>query len=198
MAMFRSAALTLVAGSEVRSSSPDVFLRFGQGGIPLWKSTNQEIAFPYPLAVFIILAVLLGVILTRTRFGRYVYAIGGNERSAIYSAINVSRIKLWTYIISGLACGIAALMLASRLNSVSSSQAGMLYELDAIAAVVIGGTRLQGGRGNIIGTVIGVLLLGVIGNMLVMLNVSPFLQGLVKGVIIILAALAQRTGQRGE
>jgi ribose transport system permease protein len=142
--------------------------------------------------ILLVLAASAGVVLNRTRFGRYVIAIGANERSAVYSAIAVHRVKLMTYALVGVCSGVAAALLASRMNSISSSQTGSLYELDAIAAVVIGGTRMRGGAGTIIGTLIGVLILGVIGNMLNLLQVSVYWQGLVKGLVIIGAVLLQR------
>ena len=136
--------------------------------------------------------------LNRTRYGRYLIAIGCNERAARYSAINVARVKILTYTLSGLLCGIAALSIAARNGSIASSSTGTLYELDAIAAVVIGGTRMRGGSGSILGTLIGVAVLGVIGNMLNFLDVSPYLQGLVKGLIIVAAVLLQRVGRAKE
>jgi ribose transport system permease protein len=143
--------------------------------------------------IFAVVAVMAWIILNWTRLGRYIIAIGSNERSAIYSAIDVDRVKILTYSILGLCTGIAALLVASRLSSISSSSSGTLYELDVIAAVVIGGTRMRGGAGTIVGTVIGVLILGVIQNMLNLLQVSVYLQGLVKGLVIIGAVLLQRT-----
>ena len=151
----------------------------------------------WPVLVFVVLAVAAHVALNRTRYGRYVYAIGCNERAAVYSAIAVDRIKMATYALVGLLTGVAALMNASRMNSVSSGQTGAMWELDAIAAVVIGGTRMTGGAGQVWGTIVGLLILGVIGNMLNLLQVSPYLQGLVKGFIIVAAVLLQR-GRRPE
>jgi len=107
--------------------------------------------------------------------------------------VKVDRVKIVTYALLGLCTGIAALLVASRLSSISSSSSGTLYELDVIAAVVIGGTRMRGGSGTIVGTVIGVLILGVIQNMLNLLQVSVYLQGLVKGLVIIGAVLLQRS-----
>ena len=201
LAAYRSLALALVDGGEYRSQSPQYFSRFGSGGIPLdsiglWIIPGRlPLTFPWPVLVFLILAGAGWVLLNWTRFGRYVIAIGSNERAAIYSAIRVDRVKLLTYTLAGFCTGVAAALQASRLNSVSSSGTGVLYELDVIAAVVIGGTRMRGGAGTIAGTVIGVLILGVIGNMLNLLQVSVYYQGLVKGLIIIGAVLLQR-GQR--
>jgi ribose transport system permease protein len=189
MAAFRSIALAIADGGEFRSGSTSVFRLAGTGGITIGRT---GITLPYPAIAFLAVVIVGSILLRRTRFGRYVIAIGCNERAAVYSAVNVARVKLLTYSLAGACCGIAAWLLASRMNSVASSSTGMLYELDAIAAVVIGGTRMRGGAGSVWGTVVGVLILGVIGNMLSFLDVSPYLQGLVKGAIIVAAVLVQR------
>jgi ribose transport system permease protein len=128
----------------------------------------------------------------KTRFGRYVYAIGGNERAALLSAINVDKIKIGAYVLCGGLTGLASLIESSRLSSISSASSGIGYELDSIAAVIVGGTRLSGGKGSIIGTFLGVLILGMLNNILNLMNVSPYLQGFVKGLIIIFAVLLQK------
>ena len=184
MAAFRSLIMVLLDGSEIRSESADLFRIPGNG--------------PWPAISFFVIAILAAIVLRMTRYGRYVIAVGANERAAIYSAVNVDRVKLLTYTLVGGCCGISALLLASRMNSIASSSAGVMYELDAIAAVAIGGTRMRGGAGSIFGTVVGVLILGVIGNMLGILDVSPYLQGTVKGAIIIAAVLVQRVNRRTD
>lgn len=199
LAAYRSIALALVEGGEYRTAGTGAFGAIGGGGIPI-PGTNIAprateiipLTFPWPAVIFIVAAILFWILLNRMRLGRYIQAIGANERAAIYSGINVDRVKILTYMLLGGCSGLAAFLLSSRLNSVSSSATGLLYELDAIAAVVIGGTRMRGGSGTIIGTLIGVLILGVIGNMLNLLQVSVYLQGLVKGAIIIAAVLLQR------
>ncbi|GAA0591701.1 ribose ABC transporter permease RbsC [Virgibacillus siamensis] len=148
--------------------------------------------FDYPIIIFIIMTVLTYVLMHKTRFGRYVYAIGSNEKAALLSAIRIDRVKLLVYSLAGLYVGVAAIIETSRLNSISSSSSGMLYELDAIAAVIIGGTRMTGGRGKIIGTFFGVLILGILSNMMNLMNISPHLQGFVKGLIIIVAVVFQK------
>ncbi len=207
LAAYRSLALALVDGGEYRSLSAEIFPAIGAGGIPLgflWRDHllglwivpgKLPLMFPWPVVAFLGVAAAAAVLLNLTRFGRYVIAIGSNERAAIYSAIPVARIKLLTYALLGLCTGLAALLLGSRMNSVSSSGTGLLYELDVIAAVVIGGTRMRGGAGTIFGTVVGVLILGVIGNMLNLLQVSVYYQGLIKGLIIVGAVMLQR-GER--
>jgi len=132
------------------------------------------------------------IILDKTRFGRYVYAIGSNEAAALYSAIKVDKVKTITYAIVGFSVFLSALMLSSRMNSASSTSAGLGFELDAIAAVVIGGTSMKGGRGWIWGTIFGAIILGIINNMLNLMNVSPYPQRAVKGLVIIGDVLIQR------
>jgi ribose transport system permease protein len=200
LAAYRSIAMALVEGGEYRSAGGELFSAIGAGGIPI-PGTNVAprapapvpLLFPWPVLIFAGVAVVAWIILNRTRLGRYIVAIGSNERSAIYSAVQVDRVKILTYSILGLCTGIAAMLVSSRLASISSSSSGTLYELDVIAAVVIGGTRMRGGSGTIVGTVIGVLMLGVIQNMLNLLQVSVYLQGLVKGLVIVGAVLLQRT-----
>ena len=200
LAAYRSLAMALVAGGEYRSDGTGLFGKIGAGGIAI-PGTNMApnapapipLLLPWPVLIFAIVAFAAWMILNRTRLGRYIVAIGSNERSAVYSAIKVDRVKILTYGLLGLCTGIAALLVASRLASISSSSSGTLYELDVIAAVVIGGTRMRGGAGTVVGTVIGVLILGVIQNMLNLLQVSVYLQGLVKGLVIIGAVLLQRT-----
>ena len=150
-----------------------------------------ELTVRQVVLVFFGLAVVAHLVLAATAFGRQVYAIGDNPTAARYAGIKIPRVSIGVYTVAGLACGIAALFNATRMNSVSSSTFAQLWELDAIAAVVIGGTRLRGGGGRIAGTVVGVLILGVVANMLNMLGVSPFYHGLVKGLIIIAAVLVQ-------
>jgi ribose transport system permease protein len=200
LAAYRSLALALADGGEFRSASADLFKGLGTGGIRLPYLANQygnPLVLRWPVLIFFACVVAAWVVLSRTRYGRYVYAIGSNERAALYSAIPVDRIKIATYGLIGLLTGVAAMMNASRMNSVSSGQTGSMWELDAIAAVVIGGTRMTGGAGGVWGTLVGLLILGVIGNMLNLLQVSPYLQGLVKGLIIVAAVLLQR-GRRAE
>jgi ribose transport system permease protein len=203
LAAYRSLAMALVAGGEYRADSMVLFGKVGAGGIPI-PGTNIApnapapipLLFPWPVLIFAAVAVGSWILLNRTRLGRYIVAIGSNERSAVYSAVKVDRVKIITYALLGLCTGISAMLVASRLSSISSSSSGTLYELDVIAAVVIGGTRMRGGSGTIAGTIIGVLILGVIQNMLNLLQVSVYLQGLVKGLVIIGAVLLQRTEGR--
>jgi ribose transport system permease protein len=191
LAFYRSVILTVANNSEIRSASQDVFPVIGTQGFAIGQQTVT-----WPVVVFLVVAVAAAYLLNKTRFGRYVFAIGSNERAAVYSAIHVDRIKIWTYALMGTCCGIAAVLSSSRYTAVSPAASGLFYELDAIAAVVIGGTRLSGGAGRITGTLVGVLMLGVINNMLGILNVNDSVQGMVKGSIIIAAALLQQVGRK--
>jgi ribose transport system permease protein len=149
------------------------------------------LGIPVPAWVFIILAVILHLLLNNTRFGRYVCAVGANEQVARYSAINISLIKLVPYIITGVMAAVSALLWSSRINCIQSSGDGAGYELEAIAAVVIGGTSMSGGKGTIVGTVLGAIMLMMINTMLVLAGVSSFLQQAARGLVIIAAVLLQ-------
>lgn len=189
MAIYRSGALNAGQGGEFRVDyAMKVFSEFGTGSV---------LGLPVPSLVFFGLAVVFGILLNWTRFGRYVCAVGSNEKVAGYAAIRVNRIRTLTYVICGLTVGLSAFLLAGRMNSINSTNAGTLYELDAIAAVVIGGTAMTGGSGSMAGTVAGALILGLISNMLNMIGVSPYLQGTVKGLVIIFAVLIQRPETQG-
>ena len=131
----------------------------------------------------------------RTRFGRYIFAVGGNERAALLTGLRVNRIKLWVYALGGAMAGVAGLIVTARLDS-AQPNAGLGYELDSIAAVVIGGTSLSGGRGSVLGTVMGCLIIGVLNNGLFLLNVSPFWQQVVKGFVILAAVAVDKMNEK--
>lgn len=151
----------------------------------------------WPIIVFAIVAVLGELVMRRTAFGRYCAAIGSNEQVARYSSVNVNRVRMATYVLLGLLVGIATILYVPRLGSASPTT-GVLWELEAIAAVIIGGTVLKGGFGRVWGTVIGVLILSLIGNILNLTDaVSPYLNGAIQGVIIILAVVLQREKKAG-
>ncbi len=158
--------------------------------------TGAVLGVPMPVWIAGGLTALFELVTRRTRFGRHLYAVGGNERAAALSGLSVNRIKLAVYALGGALAGVAGLLTAARLDS-ATPNAGFGYELDSIAAVVIGGTSLSGGRGTIIGTVLGCLIIGVLNNGLVLLQVSPFWQQVVKGFVI-LAAVAIDRASRGE
>lgn len=181
MAIFRSLILYFSKAANIESSNTE-FIKFGPAHI---------LGISLPVWVFLVLAVVLHLLLNNTRFGRYVCAVGANEQVARYSAINVQLIKLIPYIITGFTVAVSSMLWGSRINGIQPSQVGSGYELDAIAAVVIGGTAMSGGKGTIIGTVLGAIMLGMINNMLVLGGVSSFLQQAARGLVIIVAVLLQ-------
>jgi ribose transport system permease protein len=150
------------------------------------------LGIPIPVIIFLTIVLISYVILEKTVFGRHIYAVGGNAQAARLSAISVTKVTIISYAICGLTAAIGSVIETSRLNSISTSSSGHMYELDAIAAVIIGGTSLSGGRGRIVGTLFGILILGVLSNLMNLLNISPYLQGVVKGAIIIGAVLLQK------
>ena len=144
-----------------------------------------------PVWVAFVIILMFAFIMNKTRTGRYIYAIGGNEKATMLSGIRVDRIKLLTYTLAGLLSAVAGILVTARLDS-AQPNAGTGYELDAIAAVVIGGASLSGGKGSIAGTVVGALIIGVLNNGLVLLDVSPFWQQVVKGFVILFAVILDR------
>ncbi len=158
-------------------------------GIPSWISwfgIGRIGIVPVPVIAMVIIYALAWVLLQRTPFGRHVYAIGGNELAAKLSGVKTQMVKLTVYAISGLTSAFAALILTGRLMS-GQPNAGVGFELDAIAAVVLGGTAIAGGRGLILGTLIGAVLLGILNNGLNLMGINPYLQDVIKGLIILLA-----------
>ena len=153
-----------------------------------WFGTGYMFGIPVPVWLMIFVFAGIWYLLNHTRFGRYVYALGGNESATKLSGINVDRIKIGVYSICGLLSALAGIIITSRLSSAQPT-AGMGYELDAIAAVVVGGTSLAGGRGYIMGTLIGALIIGVLNNALNLLDVSSYFQMIVKAAVILLAVL---------
>jgi ribose transport system permease protein len=151
-------------------------------------ATGEVLRIPAPVIIMIGVYVIAHFVLRRTKLGRYTYAIGGNEEAALLSGINVKLYKTMVYGIAGLLSGLAAILLTARLNS-AQPIAGMSYELDAIAATVIGGTSLLGGEGTVVGTLIGALIMAVLRNGLNLLGVSSFIQQIVIGTVIIVAVL---------
>ncbi len=150
---------------------------------------------PVPAILFLTIGIIFFILLKYTRFGRYIYAIGGNEIAAFLSAISVDRIKIAIFTISGLLAGFAGVIHAAQINQGSPND-GIGYELNAIAAVAIGGTSMAGGKGTVVGTIIGVLILGILDNMLGLKNVNNNLQLVLKGAIIIVAVVLQREKKR--
>jgi len=178
MSIARGAAYTITRGQPLYTF-PHEFLVISERiwGIPV-----------FALMIMIVLFALAWYVLKYTRLGRYTYAIGGNENCAKLSGINVKAVKMAAFAIIGLCCGIASILLTSRLDSAVPTNADG-YEMDAIAAVVIGGTSMSGGEGSLPGTLIGVLIIGVIGNGLNLLSVPQGAQRMVKGLIIVIAVI---------
>jgi len=184
MQVFRGAALQMTAGQPIFDITKV------QPEFDIWGTRNFG-GVPSPVMITLVVFVIGFLILRYTRLGLYTYAIGGNEQATRFSGVNINRYKLAVYTLMGLASGIAGVMLTSRLNSAQPNVANGA-ELDAIAAVVIGGTSLFGGQGTIVGTIIGALLMAVIRNGLTLMHVTAFYQQIVIGAVIILAVLIDR------
>jgi len=176
LSAYRGTALIVSDGGPI-SGFNEAYRWIGQGKIGM---------VPIPVIIFLVFIVLCHIVLKYTVYGRYIYSVGGNPEAARLSGINIDLIITSTYIITGFFVGLAAFILSARLNS-SEAVAGMGYELNVIAVVVVGGTSLFGGRGNILGTIIGAMLFGVLQNGLVLLNVSSYIQQIIIGIILILA-----------
>ncbi|MCX7775422.1 MAG: ABC transporter permease [Spirochaetaceae bacterium] len=182
MLSFARGVILIVTKGWPITNIPKPFLVVGQGDF---------LALPIPLWVMIVLAALAHFVLSRTAFGRRTYAIGGNEQATFLSGINVRKIKVVLYMISGFMASVVGIILIARFNS-AQADTGTGWELDAIAAAVIGGTSLSGGSGSILGVIIGAAIMGVIRNGLVLMRVSPYWQTAVIGIIIVLAAVLDR------
>lgn len=183
MTVFRGLTLVYTNGNPISGLTENqAFLDFGQG---------YFFGIPVPAVVMLIMFAILYFILTKTPLGRKIYAVGGNEKVSFIAGIKIESVKIFCYSVTGMLCGLAGAILTSRLNSAQPT-AGTGYELDAIAAVVLGGTSLSGGKGRIVGTLIGALIIGTLNNGLNILNVSSFYQQVVKGIVILLAVLADR------
>ena len=192
MGIFRALIMFLAAGGTVTLSNfalRDLYRPFYFGSV---------LGIPVPVLAFLVVAAIASLILYKTPFGRHVVAVGSNSEVARYSGVPIARIIALTYIIQGLCVGLAVLVYVPRLGSATPTT-GLLWELQAIASVVIGGTALRGGKGRIWGTVAGAIILEVVGNIMVLSNlVSEYLIGAVQGAIIIIAMLVQRSLQRSQ
>ncbi|AXH98267.1 ribose ABC transporter permease [Sporosarcina sp. PTS2304] len=183
MTIFRGLTLVYTEGRPISGLGDSLtFQMLGKGYV---------FGIPVPVITMAIAFAVLYFILKKTTFGRRVYAVGGNEEASRLSGINVDRVKIYVYSLAGGLTAIAALILTSRLNSAQPT-AGNMFELDAIAAVVLGGTSLTGGRGWIVGTLVGALIIGVLNNGLNLIGVSSFFQQVVKGAVILIAVLLDR------
>ncbi|ABO68516.1 MULTISPECIES: ribose ABC transporter permease [Geobacillus] len=184
MTAFRGLTLVYTDGRPITGFASDdiMFQMMGRG---------YFFGVPVPIVLMLVVYIVLYVVLKKTTFGRHTYAIGGNEEASRLSGLRVDRLKIYVYALTGTLSALAGLILTSRLNSAQPT-AGTAYELDAIAAVVLGGTSLSGGKGWIFGTLVGALIIGVLNNGLNLLNVSSFYQQVIKGAVILLAVLLDR------
>lgn len=183
MTIYRGLTLVYTEGKPITGFGESyAFQLFGKG---------YFLGIPVPAVTMIIVFAVLWFMLHKMSFGRKTYAIGGNEKAALISGIRVDRVKVMIYSISGMMAALAGMILTSRLGSAQPT-AGQTYEMDAIAAVVIGGTSLAGGKGRIAGTFIGVLIIGILNNGMNLLGISAFYQQVVKGVVILIAVLLDR------
>ena len=169
----------------------------GLGADFSYIGTGWLLGIPVPVWISAVIVGVAVIVTNKTRLGRYIYAIGGNESASRLSGINISRVKIIVYSIGGALAAVGGLIVTSRLDS-AQPNAGISYELDSIAAVVIGGTSLSGGKGSIMGTVLGAIIIGVLNNGLVLLNVSPFWQQVVKGGVILLAVIIDKSNSKSE
>lgn len=176
MGIFRGIAYIVTDGTPIMIKDP-AFLALGNG---------EFLYIPIPIWILLLLLIVNHFILSKTTFGRKIYITGGNKEAAIYSGINVSALKIKVFMITAVMAGISGMILASRLYS-GQPNAALSYELDAIAAAVLGGTSLNGGYGTVIGTMIGALIIGVINNGMNLMNVPYFYQMVVKGLVILIA-----------
>ncbi len=181
--------LTMLYSNGFPISSFDSSFTFIGGG---WL-----LGLPVPVWIAAVIVVAAIVVTKKIKLGRYIFAIGGNENAAKLSGININRVKILVYTIAGALAAVGGIIVTARLDS-AQPNAGTSYELDAIAAVVIGGTSLSGGRGSIWGTVLGALIIGVLNNGLVLLDVSPFWQQVVKGGVILLAVIIDKMNTKNE
>ena len=186
MTLLRGVALVLSMGSPISGFSSDFFSLLGGGYVAR--------LVPVPVVLMLAMFAVFWFVLTRTVFGRHVYATGGNAEAAKLSGVNTDGVQILVYTLSGAMAALAGVILTSRLDSAQPT-AGAGYELDAITAVVLGGTSLSGGRGWIFGTLVGALLIGVLNNGLNLMGVSAFYQQVVKGSVILLAVLLDRGGK---
>ncbi|MBV1842550.1 ribose ABC transporter permease [Photobacterium ganghwense] len=182
MTLLRGVSMVYTDGRPISTGFTDVADSFA------WFGTGYALGIPVPIWLMAIVFAAAWYLLNHTRFGRYIYALGGNESATRLSGINVDRVKIGVYAICGLLAALAGIIVTSRLSSAQPT-AGMGYELDAIAAVVLGGTSLAGGKGRIMGTLIGALIIGFLNNALNLLDVSSYYQMIAKAVVILLAVL---------
>ena len=187
MTVARGAGLVYTGGQPIYADYPDIFMILSRGTV---------MGVPVPSVLFFVVTLVTWYIMSRRIFGREVYAIGANETAARLSGVNVARVKFKTYLYCALLAGLSGLVLTSRMESGEPGQAGIFWELDAIAAVVIGGTSIRGGSGSVWGAFVGAIIIGIVANLFNLLGVGPAWQQVAKGAIIILAVLLQTLSER--
>lgn len=185
MTLLRGATLVYTQGKPISSNGAADSLTFSKIG------TGYLLHIPIPVYIMILVFLIAYYILRHLRIGRYIYALGSNEEATLYSGIRTDNVKLFVYAVSGLLAALAAVIVTARLGSAQPT-AGMGYELDAIAAVVLGGTSMAGGVGTIYGTAVGALIIGILNNALNLLQVPSYYQDVAKGVVILIAVLLDR------
>lgn len=185
MILLRGMTMVFTSGKAIPVSGAHVsaiFRKLGAGTV---------LSIPVPIIIMAIIFVVCYFILTQTQFGRHIYAVGGNEEASLLSGVNITKIKITAYAISGVLAAIAGIIVTSRLSS-AQPRAGDGYELDAIAAVVLGGTSLVGGKGTIVGTIIGALIIGILDNALNLMDVQSYYQSIAKAIVILIAVLLDK------
>lgn len=185
------ASMTIYRGLTLVYTNGNPITGFGDSYAFQFLGRGYLLGIPFPVVIMLVVFAILYVILHKTTFGRKTYSVGGNETAAYIAGINSNKVKIWIYGISGMVSALAGLILTSRLNSAQPT-AGASYEMDAIAAVVIGGTSMSGGKGRLVGTLIGALIIGTLNNGLNLLGVSSFYQQIVQGFVILIAVLLDR------
>lgn len=185
MTLIRGATLVFSDGKPISTGHEKQAELFGKIG------SGYILGIPIPIYIMVLVFALAYYLLKHTRIGRYVYALGGNEEATMLSGINISRVKIMVYTLSGILAAVAGIIMTARLSSAQPT-AGSGYELDAIAAVVLGGTSLGGGVGSILSTITGALIIGILNNALNLMNVSSYYQLMAKGFVILLAVLIDR------
>ena len=183
--LLRGLILVFTQGRPISTGATETTKAFGKIGSGFMGPV------PVPVYIMIIIFLIAYYILNHTRIGRYIYAVGSNEEATIYSGINTNKVKLFVYSVSGMMSALAGILITARLGS-AQPNAGTGYELDAIAAVVLGGTSMAGGIGTIAGTAIGALIIGVLNNALNLMQVSSYYQDVAKGIVILIAVLLDR------
>ena len=187
MTIYRGLTLVYTDGNPITGIGDSFIFKFvGRGYL---------FGIPFPVVLMIISFILLFILLHKMTFGRKTFAIGGNEKASFIAGIKNDRIKTGIYALSGLMASLAGIIITSRLDSAQPT-AGTSYEMDAIASVVLGGTSLSGGRGRLVGTLIGALIIGTLNNGMNLLGISSFYQQVVKGIVIIIAVLLDRKNKK--